>query len=193
MGSGSSIQLVEPAIFVPRIRFLGVVHWLCPYSGHFNRSHMTPWDFRLQCGGANECSRKFIPGMHLFPVARGTHSAKHAGSVPPDWVIPDKYIPSDMPDGVESWTGPGLREAFPTGDLAIVPWRAGQPTHVLVEPASTDFTPELMVRMVRKVAAAGHPDDFRGIAGVGTGEHPTRLARLGAAFELVAQELSQGG
>ena len=182
-------QLVKPPRFVPRIRFLGVLQWICPYSGHFNRSHLTPLDFRLICGstgGGAGCDRRLIPGIHLFPIAKGRPPA--VGSVPPDWVIPDKYLPTDMPEGTtEPWTGPGMLEAFPAGDLTIVPWRVHQPTHVLVDPASADFNVDLMARMVRQIAAQARQDDFGGLGssrGVGDA---MRLARLGAAFELVAQ------
>lgn len=188
--SPSPSSLVQPAIFVPRIRFLGVLHWLCAYSGHFNRSHLTPWDFRLKCGG-DGCSRRFIPGIHLFPMARGGH---RVDAIPPDWVIPDKYIPADMPDGTEPWSGPGLVEAFPAGDLTIVPWRAHEPTHVLVDPASADFNVDLMTRMVRQIAAQGRQDDFEAVRGVrGRVEGVVDLARIGAAFELVAQGHGFGG
>lgn len=185
---------VQSARFVPRIRFLGVLHWICPYSGHFNRTHLSPWDYRLICGGAGRkdvagdpgrgCSRRMVPGIHLLSIPSGH---RHS-SPPPDWIIPDKFIPPDMPDGVEQWTASGMMEAFPTGDLGIVPWYPGTPTHLLVDPRSADFSVDLMVRMVRRIAQAARGDDLEGLRGVrGRVESVGDLARIGAAFELVAQ------
>lgn len=168
-------SLSDPPIFVPRIRIWGNVQWICPYSGHFNSDRMTAQSYRLTCRPTSDlrCGRRFVPGVVLYPISPG----RPARSFPPDWVIPDLYK-----------SQVGMREAFPMGDLAVNRWQYHHPTHVLVDPESADYNVGVMVRHVRIVAETGLGSSLVHEVAKQDAQPESRLARLGAAFELVAAE-----
>lgn len=157
--------------FVFRARYWGALHWICPYSGHLNFSRVEPKAYRVVCSGGG-CGRRFIPGVVMWGMPPGKHS------IPPDWIIP---VPAD-----EYFSGDGLSESIPMGDLAIMPWRRHTPTHVLMRPDSDDadageYNVRAFVRQVRVVAETlSSSDTTANIAGL------TPMQRLAMAFEIVA-------
>jgi hypothetical protein len=177
MSVDARVSLVSPALYVPRIRVYGTIHWICPYSAHYNVTRLSQSYFRMSCS-TGQCGHRFIPGFVMYPIARG----RGGQSIPPDWVIPSDY----ELDG-------GLREAFPAGDLATVPWRRHEPTHVLVDPASSSFNAGLFVKMARRIAQIGQGEDFAVPATIGappqSAQSTIDLARLGAAFQIAAHQI----
>lgn len=165
--------------YVLRARLWGTIHWICPYSGHLNQSRVFAETPRVICSG---CSVRLMSGIVLYPIAVNGRAATRRGNLelglPPDWVIP---VPGD-----EYNSGVGLREAFPLGDLAIVPWRRHQPTHVLIDPADADFNVTLFAKSVRNLAEWGQGDDFSVPERSRVGAN---LARLGAAFLTIEHQL----
>lgn len=176
-------------LFNFRARISSSVDWICPYSGHLNASILRANNYRMTCApGRNECGRRFIPGIVLYAMPRGL------SAIPPDWVIPVPAAHRHDP----RW----LLEAMPMGDVSIVQWRKGMPTHVLIDPERTDFDVRSMVRMVETMAQTLTIDDIIGAgvgAGVGVGSVTTTVdtvsthqlpqltdwQRLGLAFDII--------
>lgn len=92
--------------FLFRARVIGNLEWICPSCGHFNRSHLRPLLYTVQCSGV-ACRRAYGLGhsLHELPMARR--------SVPDDYTIPR-----------------GLAEAMPEGDAGKW-WRSGKLMHCL--------------------------------------------------------------
>lgn len=153
--STSVSSIIAPPSFVPRGRMTGL-HWVCAYSGHVNHTSITSTANRLYC----RCGRHFMPGIVFYPLVAGRGSVR---AIPPDWVIPK-----------------ALTEAFPEGDLAIVPWKRHHPTHVLVDPRSADYNVDLFIKQVRLAAETAQGG---AIAPDPSPLALVKLARLGAAFE----------
>lgn len=163
--------------YAPRALLSGMLGAVCPYSGHYTYTSVGPSNSRIEC----TCGVRFQTGIILWPIARG-HAGSSRRNIPPDWVIP---IPGHAFKSGQQWDW--LREAVPTGDLGIVPWRRHHPSHVLVNPSdATDLTPAALVRGVRRLAEAGRSDDFH----APPSHHPSpgELARLGAALITLASE-----
>ncbi len=69
-----------------RARFCGVLQWLCPWCGHFNRDRMNYQSWRVRCRG-ERCRRWFAHG-HVFHSLQGERFSGRKESSPPDIVLP---------------------------------------------------------------------------------------------------------
>lgn len=106
--------------FHVRCRFLGLLHWVCPFCGHINASRLMQRRYVTICFS---CDNKFVPQVNLATVPLGGRR-----TTPPDYIIPDNKGSAT------------LQDAFPLGDL--MKWRQGGCLHGMTELPENSPLPE---------------------------------------------------
>lgn len=116
--------------YILRISFRGMLLWNCPYCGHFNRSALNAWTWRVYCNGKLDpklhteamsdeerthrawiCKRWFIYSLALIPIPPGR------------CVRPTDTIPNE-----------GLIERMPLGEFIRYPrWLSGDGVNRIVD------------------------------------------------------------